>query len=261
MPEGGEKSTSEGPIIQSEGGAESAATGKAEEAPGRAKIHVNYGRGDGIEDMEAPEQAESDDVAVSEQAEKEETAAPKQVEKEETAVPEQAEKEETGTAKAAEQAIPDQNDAGRSGAADSSVDNSSVDTDTAANGEREEDSADVEEENPEEDEDSGTVRRSGVLRAPRRAPQAAGWERMLETGPQFAADVAVLTAPSEIRGLMISADAPAGTATVDVGLRHVHEDSCRPPWTWDCGMCMRIPAAMCTVTAAGRRPSASRMVR
>ena len=174
--------------------------------------------------MEAPEQAESDDVAVSEQAEKEETAAPKQVEKEETAVPEQAEKEETGTAKAAEQAIPDQNDAGRSGAADSSVD-----TDTAANGEREEDSADVEEENPEEDEDSGTVRRSGVLRAPRRAPQAAGWERMLETGPQFAADVAVLTA--------------------------------RPPWTWDCGMCMRIPAAMCTVTAAGRRPSASRMVR
>ena len=222
LPEGGEKSTSEGPIIQSEGGAESAATGKAEEAPGRAKIHVNYGRGDGIEDMEAPEQAESDDVAVSEQAEKEETAAPKQVEKEETAVPEQAEKEETGTAKAAEQAIPDQNDAGRSGAADSSVD-----TDTAANGEREEDSADVEEENPEEDEGSGTVRRSGVLRAPRRAPQAVGWERMLETGPQFAADVAALTAPSEIRGLMISADAPAGAATVDVGLRHVHEDSCR----------------------------------
>ena len=57
LPEGGEKSTSEGPIIQSEGGAESAATGKAEEAPGRAKIHVNYGRGDGIEDMEAPEQS------------------------------------------------------------------------------------------------------------------------------------------------------------------------------------------------------------
>ena len=222
LPEGGEKSTSEGPIIQSEGGAESAATGKAEEAPGRAKIHVNYGRGDGIEDMEAPEQAESDDVAVSEQAEKEETAAPKQVEKEETAVPEQAEKEETGTAKAAEQAIPDQNDAGRSGAADSSVD-----TDTAANGEREEDSADVEEENPEEDEDSGIVRRSGVLRAPLRAPLAAGWERMLETGAQFAADVASLAAPSEIRGLMISADAPAGTATTDVGLRHVHEDSCR----------------------------------
>ena len=110
--------------------------------------------------MEAPEQAESDDVAVSEQAEKEETAAPKQVEKEETAVPEQAEKEETGTAKAAEQAIPDQNDAGRSGAADSSVD-----TDTAANGEREEDSADVEEENPEEDEDSGMccARRCGRL--------------------------------------------------------------------------------------------------